>query len=114
LRRDHERVATLELRLRGGHGAWLVGQVRGPRNQPVDPTKDRRMNLSYYGVNPSPDGSVWGSVQGMPGALVRLVPGSDPTHTALAEYYEVPWNNPKATVQGFGHSPCEITEPARR
>ena len=71
-------------------------------NQPADPAKDRRLNVSYYGVNPSPDGSVWGSVQGMPGGLVRLVPGSNPTQTALAEYYEVPWNNAKAPVQGFG------------
>ena len=37
----------------------------------------------------------------MPGALVRFVPGSHPPETALAEYYEVPWNNPKASVQGF-------------
>ena len=32
--------------------------------------------------------------------LVRLNPGSNPPETALAEYYEVPWNNPKA--QGVG------------
>jgi hypothetical protein len=37
----------------------------------------------------------------MPGALVRFVPGSHPPETALAEYYEVPWNNPKAAAQGF-------------
>src|SRR5260370_3749458 len=37
----------------------------------------------------------------MPGALVRFGPGSHPPETALAEYYEVPWNNPKARVQGF-------------
>ena len=70
-------------------------------NQPADPTKDKRINVSFYGVAPAPDGSVWGSVMGMPGALVRFVPGSHPPETALAEYYEVPWNNPKAPVQGF-------------
>lgn len=70
-------------------------------NQPPDPAKDRRINVSYYGDSPAPDGSVWGSVQGMPGALVRFIPGSHPPETALAEYYEVPWNNPKARVQGF-------------
>ena len=59
------------------------------------------INVQFYGVSPAPDGSVWGSVQGMPGALVRFVPGSHPPETALAEYYEVPWNNPKAPVQGF-------------
>jgi hypothetical protein len=70
-------------------------------NQPADPNKDKRINVSFYGVAPAPDGSVWGSVLGMPGALVRFVPGSHPPETALAEYYEVPWNNPKAPVQGF-------------
>jgi hypothetical protein len=75
-------------------------------NQAADPTKDRRINVSFYGVAPAPDGSVWGSVLGMPGALVRFAPGSHPPETALAEYYEVPWSNPltpnsKAPVQGF-------------
>jgi hypothetical protein len=70
-------------------------------NQPADPTKDKRINVQYYGDSPAPDGSVWGTVQGMPGALVRFIPGSHPPDTALAEYYEVPWNNPKAPVQGF-------------
>ena len=37
----------------------------------------------------------------MPGALARFVPGAHPPETALTEVYEVPWNNPKATVQGF-------------
>jgi len=71
-------------------------------DQPADPAKDRRINAPFYGVAPSPvDGSIWGSVQGMPGSLVRLVPGSNPPATALAEIYEVPWNNPKASAQGF-------------
>jgi hypothetical protein len=71
-------------------------------NQPIDPTKDKRIDAPFYGVAPSPsDGSIWGSVLGMPGSLVRLVPGSNPSATALSEIYEVPWNNPKATAQGF-------------
>ena len=70
-------------------------------DQPADPTKDKRIAVSFYGDSPAPDGSVWGSVLGMPGALVRFNPGSHPPETALAEYYEVPWNNPKAPVQGF-------------
>ena len=44
---------------------------------------------------------VWGSVLGFPGGIVRLNPGSNPPETALAEYYEVPWNNPKAPVWGY-------------
>jgi hypothetical protein len=70
-------------------------------NEPADPTKDRRINVTYYGDSPAYDGSIWGSVQGMPGAVVRLVPGAHPPETALAEIYEVPWNNPKAATQGF-------------
>jgi hypothetical protein len=69
---------------------------------PIDPTKDKRINAPFYGVAPSPiDNSIWGSVLGMPGALVRLTLGSNPPSTALSEIYEVPWNNPKAPAQGF-------------
>lgn len=70
-------------------------------NQPADPTKDRRLNIQMYGDSPAFDGSIWGSVQGVPGAVVRLVPGANPPVTALTEYYEVPFQNPKAPVQGF-------------
>jgi len=70
-------------------------------DQPIDPTKDKRINAGFYGVAPGPDGSIWGSVLGMPGSIVRLVPGSNPPATALSEIYEVPWNNPKASVQGY-------------
>jgi hypothetical protein len=70
-------------------------------NQPVDPTKDKRFGGAFYSVAPAPDGSVWGSVLGMPGAAVRLVPGPNPPETTLAEVYEPPFNNPKAPVQGY-------------
>ena len=71
-------------------------------NQAVDPTKDKRINAPFYGVAPSPlDGSIWGTTLGMPGGLVRLVPGPDPTNTALSEYYEVPFHDAKASGQGF-------------
>ncbi len=71
-------------------------------DQPLDPAKDKRINAPFYGVAPSPvDGAIWGSMLGMPGALVRLVPGPNPPATALAEYYEVPWNTPNASGRGF-------------
>jgi hypothetical protein len=71
-------------------------------NQPVDPKKDRRISAGFYGVAPSTvDDSVWGTVLGMPGSLVRITLGSNPPATTLSEYYEVPWNNPKASAQGF-------------
>ena len=60
-----------------------------------------RIGGAFYAVNPAPDGSVWGTVMGMPGAAVRLSPGENPPETALAEIYELPWENPKAAVQGF-------------
>ena len=66
-----------------------------------DPKKDTRLNAGFYGVAIGADGSIWGSVVGFPGGLVRLTPGSNPPETTMAEYYEVPWNNPKAKVQGF-------------
>jgi len=60
-------------------------------NQPVDPTKDKRIAAAFYGVAPNPaDGSIWGSVLGFPGAIVRLNPGANPPATALAEIYEPP------------------------
>src|SRR4030095_4493951 len=65
-------------------------------NQPVDPTKDKRIVAGFYAVMPSPvDGSVWGSFRSNPGAIVRLAPGANPPETALAEIYNVP-------VPGFG------------
>jgi hypothetical protein len=66
-----------------------------------DPTKDTRLNAAFYGIGISPDGMIWGTVLGFPGGIVRLNPGSHPPETALAEYYEVPWNNPKAPVWGY-------------
>ena len=69
---------------------------------PPDPAKDTRIARGFYGVAPSPaDGSIWGSTRGMPGGLVRVVPGDDPTHTALTEFFEVPWNEPDAPEQGY-------------
>jgi hypothetical protein len=70
-------------------------------NAPPDRAKDRRLNVSLYGDTPAPDGAVWGTVMGMPGGLLRLAPGSHPPETAISELYEVPWNNPKASTQGY-------------
>jgi hypothetical protein len=77
-------------------------------NQPADPTKDKRLAIQFYGDSPGFDGSVWGTVQGMPGALGRFVPGAHPPETALTEIYEVPWNNPKAAKQGFAPRGMDI------
>ena len=72
-------------------------------NQPVDPTKDKRLSLTYYAVSPNPaDGSVWGTAMGVPGAVIRLNPGTNPPATALAEIYELPMSDPRAPAHGFG------------
>jgi hypothetical protein len=61
-------------------------------NQPVDPAKDKRIETNLYAVAINPnDGSVWGTRLGYPGHIVRVAPGSDPTHTALTEIYEPPF-----------------------
>jgi hypothetical protein len=64
-------------------------------NDPVDPAKDKRYGSAFYSVAPAPDGSVWGTALGFPGAVIRLNPGSSPPETALAEVYEPPFNDPK-------------------
>ena len=73
----------------GRRDAWVEP------NQPVDPTKDKRYGSGFYAVSPAPDGSVWGSALGYPGALIRLTPGANPTDTALTEVFEPPFNDPK-------------------
>ncbi len=70
-------------------------------DQPVDPTMDKRFGRAFYGVSPAPDGSIWGSVTGFPGAVVRLDPGADPSETALAEVYEPPLDSQGVPVEGF-------------
>jgi hypothetical protein len=71
-------------------------------DQPVDPTKDKRVNSPFYAVMPHPtDGSIWGATLGVPGAVVRLAPGANPPETALAEVYTVP-------LPGFGARGADI------
>jgi hypothetical protein len=72
-------------------------------NQPIDPAKDKRIVAGYYAVMPHPtDGSVWGSSRtGARSSVVRLAPGSNPPHTALAEIYDVP-------MPGFGIRGADI------
>ncbi len=77
-------------------------------NEPLDPAKDKRIAAGFYSVAPAPDGSVWGSSLGFPGGVIRLDPGTNPPETALAEWYEPPWNNPKAPVQGFSPRGMDI------
>lgn len=69
-------------------------------NQPIDPAKDKRVTTGLYSVAPAPDGAVWGTSLGYPGALVRLTPGADPPATTLVEVFEPPMRNGKP-VSGY-------------
>jgi len=77
-------------------------------NAPVDPTKDKRFGGAFYAVAPAEDGSVWGSVLGFPGAVVRLVPGANPPETTIAEVYEPPFDNPATRNRGFSPRGMDI------
>lgn len=75
-------------------------------NQPIDPSKDKRITGAFYGVIPDPiDGSIWGSDIGypdrFPGALIRVSPGPNPPETALTEIYQPPWDGDSGHQQGF-------------
>jgi hypothetical protein len=71
-------------------------------NAPVDPAKDKLMELGNYSVSISPvDGSIWGAVVPFPSGFMRLIPGDNPPETALAQFYRMPVN---ADVPVKGHS----------
>jgi hypothetical protein len=72
---------------------------------PVDPTKDKRIVAGLYGVGPNPvDGTIWGSVTGFPGGVVRFDP-----KTQLTEFYQYPYKNSKAPVNGFSPRGSDIS-----
>lgn len=77
-------------------------------DQPMDPSLDKRVNTGLYAVAPAADGSVWGSTLGYPGGVVRVVPGSDPTHTAITEYYEPPVDANGDAIEGFSPRGMDI------
>jgi hypothetical protein len=73
----------------------------GP-DAPVDPTKDKRIHVNFYSMIENPvDHSIWGAYTGFPGGIARLDLGSNPPATVITEYYEAPFDNPKAAVQGY-------------
>ncbi len=75
----------LDTNANGKRDAWVEP------DQPVDPAKDKRVAVGLYSVGVNPvDGSVWGTSLGVPGYVVRINPGPDPTQTALTEVYEPP------------------------
>jgi hypothetical protein len=67
-------------------------------NQPLDPSKDKRVMAAFYGVQPSPvDDTVWGQAMDVgfsrieqPGYIIHLIPGANPSETALSELFLPP------------------------
>jgi hypothetical protein len=60
----------------------------------VDPTKDLRITRGMYGisVDPSDPNVVWGSAAGFNNAgFLRVALGSNPSETAVTEFYQVPF-----------------------
>ena len=70
-------------------------------NDPVDPRKDKRITTGLYAVAPAPDGSVWGTSLGFPGAIIRLTPGSNPSATALTEVFQPPLDAQGVPLEGY-------------
>ena len=76
-------------------------------NVATDPAKDKRIQPGQYGggpyaLAPAPDGTIWGTMFGFPGAVFRLTPGANPPETALTEVFELPMKDGKP---GLGFSP---------
>lgn len=66
--------------------------------QPVEPNRDKWVKAAFYGIMPAPNGDViWGQSMGtgfsripQSSFLIRVIPGSDPTHTAVSEIFAPP------------------------
>ena len=88
------------------------GRREGPYTepgQPADPAKQRRIVAGLYGIGVDPrDNSVWGSVMTFPGGVIHVIPGDNPPETTLSEYFEVPFNEPRAPVNGYAPRGSDI------
>ncbi|HKW49422.1 MAG TPA: carboxypeptidase-like regulatory domain-containing protein [Gemmatimonadaceae bacterium] len=104
---DEEKAQGWTALILDTNGDGKRGEYTEP-NQPIDPTKDHRINAGFYAVAPAPDGSIWGSMLGYPGGILRLVPGSHPPETALVEYYEPPYNSADPAKRGYSPRGMDI------
>ena len=77
----------------------------------VDPALDKEMGGGWYGIVPDPtaDSVVWAASGGVPGQIVRLELGDNPPETCVAEYYQPPFENPDAPIQGFSPRGIDIS-----
>ena len=76
----------------------------------VDPALDKEMGGGWYGIVPDPteESVVWAASGGVPGQIVRLELGDNPPETCVAEYYQPPFENPDAPIQGFSPRGIDI------
>ncbi|MDP7691491.1 MAG: carboxypeptidase-like regulatory domain-containing protein, partial [Vicinamibacterales bacterium] len=81
------------------------------RGDAGDPTKDKEMGGGWYGIVPDPteDHVVWAASGGVPGQIARLDLGANPPETCIAEYYQPPFDNPDAPIQGYSPRGIDIT-----
>ena len=88
------------------NGDGKVGEYVEP-NEPVDPTKDKRLSGFAYGIIPNPaDGSVWFArpyPNVVPGQILRLDP-----KTCLTEQYQPPFETDAVPRSKWGHGPRGI------
>ena len=75
---------------------------------PVDPKMDKRIAKGLYAVSPAPTGPCGDRHWDIPGAVIRLDPGSNPPETALAEYYELPLNESGEPIEGYSPRGMDI------
>ena len=90
-------------------GDGRIGAWTGLREEP-DPGQDRQLGRGWYGIVPDPTAErvVWAASGGVPGQIVRLALGDEPPRTCLAEYYQPPFENPAAPVQGYSPRGIDI------
>ncbi len=93
------------------NGDGRITEWTGYRDDP-DPAKDRQMGRGWYGIVPDPtaDNVVWGASGGVPGQIVRLSIGENPPETCIAEYYQPPFENARAPIQGYSPRGIDIDQ----
>ena len=90
-------------------GDGRIGEWTGLREDP-DPAKDRQLGRGWYGIVPDPtaENVVWAASAGVPGQIVRLSIGDNPPETCISEYYQPPFENADAPIQGYSPRGIDI------
>ena len=90
-------------------GDGVIGEWVPLGGQP-DPRKDTQLGRGWYGIVPDPtqDRVVWAAAGGVPGQIMRLSIGDEPPASCVAEYYQPPFENARAPVQGYSPRGIDI------